>query len=570
MARPSILKSSRFHGTTKINNGTERPKCKYCGKPMRIETHSKPRMVEGILEDYRHSDAYYRCGQFGCPGTKEPLFVPPSPYVPPGGTYDYEVIAKVNELRWQNHRDYKEIVADMAQQFGIHLCPRTVGDMIKLYEIGCEGIFRPAYLEKVHANGGVIIAIDAIDPLKGKKGFYTAYDALTGMPLGARKLRDGKHGSVEKFLQEVKDRVETEIGVKVLAIISDALPAQRIAVEAVFPGVPHCLCHFHFYNLVLKAPKELDSHLLTGVRAGLRKLADMAKYKAARGTAEPYVPKGSLAGEILESLSGLANWSRKPKDPCFTGLALFERTGEILEVLQAAEAKMNTGEVVIPGTEGKVIRRLCKHVSAIAAGQQDDAAELQRVRAHLAELASMLQDQETSPEAGLERLRALRDKLRKARHDPCHGKAERAFIEAFAKFVRTKGAQLFNYKRVPGAPTTNNMLELRYKQMKHFLRRVVGFAAASVYLLAHGGRLIFVDPAESYAGILEILRGMDYEAARAIINQERKARDRIGVVMHDPARWELKLKRMHQILEDLERQNNQSLEMTEQAAEQAI
>ena len=119
------------------------------------------------------------------------------------------------------------------------------------------------------------------------------------------------------------------------------------------------------------------------------------------------------------------------------------------------------------------------------------------------------------------------------------------------KFVRTKGELLFNYKRVPGAPTTNNDQELFYKQLKHFLRRVVGHAAANVYLLAHGERTVFVNPAENFEGIVEILRAIDYSAAREKIASERKARDRMSLLMHLPERWGEKIKKMYQILEDL-------------------
>ena len=99
----------------------------------------------------------------------------------------------------------------------------------------------------------------------------------------------------------------------IAGIVSDAHTAQRIAVKVVFPGVPHCLCHFHFFNLVLKAPKELDSHLCTAVRAALRKLLDLKKYKVGRAAGTPYVPGGSLAAEVLGVFSALANWVRRPK-----------------------------------------------------------------------------------------------------------------------------------------------------------------------------------------------------------------------------------------------------------------
>jgi len=122
------------------------------------------------------------------------------------------------------------------------------------------------------------------------------------------------------------------------------------------------------------------------------------------------------------------------------------------------------------------------------------------------------------------------------------------------KFVGTKGELLFNYKLVAGAPTTNNAHELRYKQLKHLLRRVVGFTAASTYLLAHGERLVFVDPKEKFAGILAILKSVDYAVVQKTIAGERKSSDRLTLLLHVPEKWEEHLKALYLLLEDLKKQ----------------
>lgn len=110
------------------------------------------------------------------------------------------------------------------------------------------------------------------------------------------------------------------------------------------------------------------------------------------------------------------------------------------------------------------------------------------------------------------------------------------------QFVGTKGELLFNYKLVEGAPKTNNDQELKIKQLKHFLRRVIGHAAASSFLLNHGERLIFVNPKESVSGILEILKSVDYGEVQKRIAAERNPRDRMPLLMHRPDEWNLFLK----------------------------
>ena len=88
-------------------------------------------------------------------------------------------------LRWRHHRTILEIVADFAEQFGITVSQGTVGDWLKIYEIGCDGKYRPGVVEQMKANGGVISEIDLMKPLNGKNGLYTARDYRTSQSLGA-------------------------------------------------------------------------------------------------------------------------------------------------------------------------------------------------------------------------------------------------------------------------------------------------------------------------------------------------------------------------------------------------
>ncbi len=269
----------RFHGNIKEIVHAKRPLCGKCQRPMRIATHSKPRMVIDVSEDYATSTGYYWCGNPACLAIKRNPTRPENPHVPPDGVYSLEVMMEVCLLRWTRHCTYEEIVAELATQHGIGLSLATVERFLKTYEIACEARYRPKFIAKIQANGGIILAIDSIVPLKGEKGIYSAHDATTGLPLGTKKLPNHKQYSIAEFLCNTGARVERELHVQVKGIISDAHRSQRLAIEEVFPGVPHCLCHFHFYTLVLKAPMALDSHLLTVTRASLRKLSDLKRFE---------------------------------------------------------------------------------------------------------------------------------------------------------------------------------------------------------------------------------------------------------------------------------------------------
>jgi hypothetical protein len=132
--------------------------------------------------------------------------------------------------------------------------------------------------------------------------------------------------------------------------------------------------------------------------------------------------------------------------------------------------------------------------------------------------------------------------------NPSCGEIEKKFIEDLMKYVRTKGKMLFNFKKIEDAPTTNNNHELKYKQLKHFLRRVIGFASAKRYLLSHGERIVFIKMDETLANIKIILQNTDFGAARKLIADERIPRNSLPNLMHNTDKWDEKIDQLKQIL----------------------
>ncbi|MHA1732525.1 MAG: hypothetical protein ACTSU5_11310, partial [Promethearchaeota archaeon] len=311
----------------------------------------------------------------------------------------------------------------------------------------------------------------------------------------------------------------------------------------------HCLCHYHFFNLVLLGPKGLDSHVVTQVRSTLRRLHYLKRYKERKASAGSDAHPGDFVDHVLEGLLELANWKRRRKDPCFTGLDLVARVRDLRDVLGTVVAKLDAGTATVP--REREVRKLHAALAAVVETHASEVAELARIKDHLATLSGILGDLECSFNVGLGRLRRFRDTLRKNRFSSKCGPVEREFVEALMKFVRTKGEHLFNYKRVPGAPTTNNSHELQYKQLKHLLRRVIGHAAASEYLLAHGERLVFVNPGENFEEILSILRDVDQAGARRQVAAERKSRESMTYVVHDKDKWEKFLKKIQEMADNL-------------------
>ena len=539
----------RHNGTTKKIDFAERPICKYCKKPMKIFRTSKPIIIVGLLGNYDVQRVAYRCGQALCPGGEEPSISAENTIYPPKSDYDYEVYAKVAQMRWKEKLTYEEIIAKMEEEFGIVLNLATTERMLKLYEIGCSEKYRPAYIEKIKLNGGILLTIDGMKPLKGNSGLYASYDYFTDLAIHSKRLTSQSTKNIVNFINTAKQRIISELGVDIIGVISDALPAQRKAIEIALPDVPHCLCHYHFYKFVFNAPKKLDNKLMTQTLKFLGNLYYLRKSTIHANQGKTWEPIYPFTSEILEILRVLSKWKTRPKDPFFVGLEIFSRLKDVYSVLKLFLEGID-GQIVNFEDE-KVIRGLYIKIRKFLEENQEVARELDLIKGYLSDIKVILDDSNTSANEALEKLEIFSDELeQRLIIDKC-SETERKFIKELRKYLKDKGELLFNFKRIEGAPRTNNSHELAFKQLKHFVRRIIGFRTAKYFLLTHGERMVFVNRFESFDGILEILKAMDHQRARELIRSERTSRQNTRFIIHDPKRWALRLKDLKQKCKDL-------------------
>ena len=491
----------------------------------------------GLRESYETSIAYYRCGHLLCPGARDPLIRAPNPYCADFDEYDYEVKAKVCELRWTQRLTYEEIVTEMDRLYSIKINHSAIEITLKMYELGCAEKYRLDYFRRIRARGGVLLQVDAMKPLKGKNALYAAHDYYTELPLSSKHLHREGQTEIEAFLKRLETYL-TSLGIAILGVISDAHVAQLKAIEATFgPEIPHSLCHYHFFNLILKKPKELDSHLLTTLRKNLRGMYYLQKYRKTLQEKSPVTEETPFIEHLLHDLYTLSNWRPRKKDPAFSGLTYSQRIQEITVALGEYVLDLDKQLVILEKKDERQIRKLALKLQALLETIQEEVGELQRIKAPLQELAEILEDTEETAQEGLTRLRKFTASLNSRSKSKSCEPIEQEFITQLDKFVKTKGTKLFNYRLIPDAPRTNNGQELAFKQLKHLLRRTIGYSAAGNYLLAHGERMLFVNPKESFRKIVEILKQMDWTADRKRIQAERTRRNATVHIMHDPTRW---------------------------------
>ena len=117
------------------------------------------------------------------------------------------------------------------------------------------------WLAQVKENGGIIVSVDGIQPDRGNETIYLVRDALTGRMLVAENVLSSETEVMKALLTPV-----TMLGVKVLGTITDAQESEVLAVEQLWPDVPHQVCQFHVLREASRPAFEVDRKLKTTLR----------------------------------------------------------------------------------------------------------------------------------------------------------------------------------------------------------------------------------------------------------------------------------------------------------------
>ena len=186
-----------------------------------------------------------------------------------GYNFGLDVVVFVGQRHFEDHQTVGEIHQAL-QDEKIPISERRVTDYVGDYEVllkCAQGAKLAARRDVIKANGGVVLAIDGVQPQKGKPTLYIFRDALSGTRFHAASLW---HNDTDSLVAEMKvvDKLLHKLDVPVLGIVSDDQSAIRRGVAQVWPDVLHHLCHLHFLKAVQKPVYDEDSSLSQELKKG--------------------------------------------------------------------------------------------------------------------------------------------------------------------------------------------------------------------------------------------------------------------------------------------------------------
>lgn len=258
----------------------ERNHCLYCGGELERSHPVWSKTVISLEEIAKITNWGYRCVNHAtsCP---KPDHVYRSAMADglalKGYNYGLDVIVFVGQQRFDEHRTVGEIHQALQKQ-EVPISERRVTDYVGDYEVllkCAQGAKLSGYCETILNNGGIVLAIDGVQPQKGKPTLYIFRDALSGARLHAVSLW---HQDTDSLVSEMKvvDRLLQELSVPLLGVVSDSQHAIQLGVAQVWPDVLHQLCQLHFLKAVQKPVYDEDSSLSKELKKGDVELAPLS------------------------------------------------------------------------------------------------------------------------------------------------------------------------------------------------------------------------------------------------------------------------------------------------------
>jgi hypothetical protein len=178
------------------------------------------------------------------------------------------VVVRIGHLRFAEHRTRAEIWRELDAHTPVAISERHVQNLLEVY----LALLRASQQDvgatcapTVAAHGGIILALDGLQPAPDEAPLWVVREVLSGAILGAAPLPEATAARLADLLEPVR-----AAAVPVLGVVSDAQAAIRLAVADVFPGVPHQLCQWHALKEAAEPLWAADRQLVGEAKQALR------------------------------------------------------------------------------------------------------------------------------------------------------------------------------------------------------------------------------------------------------------------------------------------------------------
>ncbi len=187
-------------------------------------------------------------------------------YSLPGSTYGLDVLAWIG---WQHEHEHRQLVEIQRwlNQHGIAVNERNVGKLYRQFLAllsATSEMAQESLAKTVQEYGGLIWAIDALEPEGGSGLLYVLYEVLSGKPVAALQGERIDQNDLKDWLRPYQS-----LPLPVLATLSDGEAIIMAAFKTCWPDAPHQRCQVHFLNNLAEEVLDYDDELRKNMRQDL-------------------------------------------------------------------------------------------------------------------------------------------------------------------------------------------------------------------------------------------------------------------------------------------------------------
>ena len=243
----------------------ELDRCIHCGSPLRarlpwhmrktVQTLAGPLFVAGKSKECANA----ACAHFGQHYYASGVLMISLPF----STYGLDVLAFIG---WQHEHEQRQLVEIQHElnRRGIAINERNVGKLYRQF-LALLGAMDERSKQQLAATaaeqGGLIWAIDALQPEGTGTLLYVLYEVLSGTPVAATQLAQARTAALVEWLKPYQ-----ALPFAALATLSDGEEAIIAALKQCWPRAPHQRCQAHFLNNLVAPVLEVDAQLRQGLQ----------------------------------------------------------------------------------------------------------------------------------------------------------------------------------------------------------------------------------------------------------------------------------------------------------------
>lgn len=257
-----------FYPKTPMVYTCELEVCPHCGGPLRVAYVSGTKTVQTLTDILTIAQRPKRCAHPPCAGSLESYRSAQWQHISPRGcTYGYDVIAYLGWYR-QTHR---QTFAALQASLPTHL-QLSESHVRYLYHhqylplLACQERTHRDRMNRVAEQGGLILSLDGLAPEGGEPQLWVVRELQTQLTLRSGWLSQQDETAFVHFLQPIRD-----LGLPVLAVLSDKQQGLLPAVAKVFPQARHALCQMHYLKNAAIPVAEADETMKITLRQQVRK-----------------------------------------------------------------------------------------------------------------------------------------------------------------------------------------------------------------------------------------------------------------------------------------------------------